>query len=82
MLKPPYKVHTEYQVIIYVGDTTDEVEIRYHFTKYEIAVSSYEEEVRKANGNYLVELVHVVETRQTKETNNFESQYYTLGINK
>ena len=80
-MKPPYKVKSFYQVVTYIGMDTDETTSQTSFGKYDNAKIFFEEEVKKANKEYLVELLSVVETQETEDESRTESQYLTLGDN-
>lgn len=80
-MKAPHKVKSFYQVRIYVGLDTDELNYCVSFNSYKKAKERFEEEVTRANKEYLVELLSVVEIQKAKGTNKTESQYLALADN-
>ena len=80
-MKAPHKVKSLYQVRTYIGLDTDETNSCITFNSYKKAKERFEEEVTRANREYLVELLSVVEIQETKDTSKTESQYLTLADN-
>ena len=80
-MKAPHKVKSLYQVRTYIGLNTDETIYCITFNSYKMAKERFEEEVTRANREYLVELLSVVEIQETKDTNKTESQYLALADN-
>ena len=80
-MKAPHKVKSLYQVRTYIGLDTDETNYCITFNSYKKAKERFEEEVTRANREYLVELLSVVEIQETKDTNKTESQYLALADN-
>ena len=81
-MKAPHKVKSLYQVKTYIGlDIIDEENYCITFNSYKKAKERFEEEVTRANREYLVELLSVVEIQETKDTNKTKSQYLTLADN-
>lgn len=80
-MKPPYRVKSFYQIRTYIGLDTDETNYCLSFNSYNKAKEYFSEEVKRARKEYLVELLSVVETQDTKDESRTESQYLTLGDN-
>ena len=80
-MKAPHKVKSLYQVRTYIGLDTDETNYFISFNSYKKAKERFEEEVTRANREYLVELLSVVEIQETKDTSKTESQYLALADN-
>lgn len=80
-MKAPHKVKSFYQVREYVGLDINETNYCITFNSYKKAKEHFEEEITKANREYLVELLSVVEIQETKDTSKTESQYLTLADN-
>jgi len=80
-MKAPHKVQSFYQVRTYYGLNTDETTSCLSFNSYNKAKKYFEKETKRANREYLVELLSVVEIQETKDTSKTESQYLSLGDN-
>ena len=80
-MKPPYKVQSFYQVRTYTGMDVDQTVSCNSFDSYNKARDNFEEEVKEARKEYLVELLSVVEIQDKKDEGITESQYLTLGDN-
>lgn len=80
-MKAPHKVKSLYQVRTYIGLDTDETNSCITFNSYKKAKERFEQETTRANREYLVELLSVVEIQETKDTSKTESQYLSLGDN-
>ena len=80
-MKAPHTVKSLYQVKTYIGLDTDEANYYITFNSYKKAKERFEEEVTRANKEYLVELLSVVEIQETKDTNKTEAQYLALADN-
>lgn len=77
----PHKVKSLYQVRTYIGLDTDETNYCISFDSYKKAKEHFEKEVTRANREYLVELLSVVEIQETKDTSKTETSYLALADN-
>lgn len=80
-MKAPHKVQSFYQVRTYIGLDTDETSDCITFNSYKKAKACFNEEIKRAMKEYLVELLSVVEIQETKDTSKTESQYLVLADN-
>ena len=80
-MKPPYKVKSFYQVRTSTGMDVDQTVSCNSFDSYNKARDNFEEEVKEAKHEYLVELLSITETQETEDESKTESHYLTLGDN-
>ena len=80
-MKAPHKVQSFYQVRTYCGLNTDETNSCTSFNSYNKAKTCFNEEVKRAMKEYLVELLSVIEIQETKDKSKTNSQYLVLGDN-
>lgn len=80
-MKAPHKVQSFYQVRTYIGWDINETTSCLSFSSYDKCKAYFNEEVKRANNEYLVELLSVVEIQNTTDKSKTESQYLTLANN-
>ena len=81
-MKAPYKVSSFYQVRTYIGLDTEEINVTYSFKSYNKAKECFETEIKRADNEYLVELLSVLEIQETRDKSRTESKYLALGDNQ
>ena len=80
-MKAPHKVKSFYQVRTYIGMDIYETTSCLSFNNYNKCKAYFNEEVKRANHEYLVELLSVVEIQNTTDESRTESQYLALADN-
>lgn len=80
-MKPPHKTKSFYQVITYLGFSYEEINYFISFNSYNKAKAYFNEEVKKAMKEYLVELLSIVEVQRTKDESKTWSRKLVLGNN-